>query len=1474
LDVEAIDDFPECQEALNMVKSPEFQANLASLREDELVNYSEVVAIKRVVLEMLYRHFYTHHLEAEDKRGKAFRSFQNQGGEKLYLFALFEALQEYFHQQGVRDHGWPSWPANYHNPKSEAVLDFASTHQERVEFFQYLQWQANLQLEAVGRQSLELGLKVGLYEDLAVSVDPNGAETWINQDLYALGTRIGAPPDDFNLKGQDWGLPPWIPDKLIESAYATFIDALRANMRYSGALRIDHVMGLMRLFWIPSDSEPSEGTYVRYLLEDLLGILALESQRNRCLVIGEDLGTVPDEVRIALKPLGVMSYRLLYFERQEDGRFKAPKDYPDQALVAVSTHDLPTLSGYWRGRDLVLRTDLGLFPKASLREAQIIARAQDRAYLLLALENQDLLPKGIEADPASAPEMTDELVNAIHLYLARTPSKVFMFQLEDIFGQLDQVNLPGTMEQYPNWRRKLPLDIEVMMEDRRIESLSRILRRERGGARAWPALSLSKGAPATSARIPLATYRLQFNQNFTFAQAANLVPYLRQLGISHCYSSPYLKARPGSVHGYDIINHSELNPEIGSKEDFEFFVNTLHNHQMGQILDLVPNHMGIGCDNDWWIDILENGRVSPYASFFDIDWWPIKEELRGKILLPVLEDHYGAVLEAGLLKLIFDDQKGQFRISYYDHYFPLDPVTYAYVLGHGTERLESRLDPEDQCFLQFQSLITAFENLPSNSEKGKERRIARLRDKEVHKRQLSELCAKYSEIESFIRENLVIFNGQQGDMGSFRLLHQLLEAQIYRLACWRVASDEINYRRFFDINDLAGLRTENSEVFKATHSFVQNLISQQKVDGLRIDHPDGLYDPAEYYKRLSEELRGEILSHSDEEKVLSSGKRGEAYYPVYIVVEKILASYERLRKNWQIHGTTGYDFANLVGGLFVNTQAEQEMNRIYSDFIGGRREFEKLLYQCKKLIMQVALASELNVLASELNRISESDPYTRDFTLNGLRDALSEVIACFPVYRTYVTREQITLEDRRYVDWAIAQAQKKSRAADTNIYDFIKRVLLLDIIKEKSREYAESVTNFAMKFQQYTGPVMAKGMEDTAFYSYNCLLSLNEVGGDPRKFGTSVSAFHHLNQERAESWPHSMLNTSTHDSKRSEDVRARISVLSEIPTKWAKAVTKWSLLNHSNNRGLDQGTILSKNDEYALYQTLIGAWPLKDLDHEELDFFRERMAQYMIKAVREAKINSSWINPNLEYEEALSNFIHRLINYQDDNQFLREFLPFQRRVAWFGMLNSLSQTLLKMTAPGVPDFYQGNELWSFNLVDPDNRLPVDFAHRREMLRDTVTFLSVKNEELIERVRGLVQNMEDGRIKMYLIWRTLSLHWRQPELFQYGTYLPLSANGAKDEYLCAFARRFKDRTIIAVAPRLWGTLFGFDSNIKPMGCEEWIDTWVNAPSGHIDKKVYTNIFTGESLVPEMLNGKFSFPAIKLFANFPVALLTDQ
>lgn len=1463
LDIESMPDFLESLKAQETVREPQFQVGLANLRETELVDYAGVGAAKKAILELIYRHFLEHHLDLGSPRARDFRNFQEQGGETLRLYGIFEALQEHFHADDSSPWGWPVWPETFRNPSSPEVLRFAEEHREKIEFFHYLQWQTSLQLGGVGRRSFELGLHVGLYAELPVSVDGAGAESWMFQDLYARQVRAGTPPNDFNVNGRDWGLPPLIPTQLRERAYAPFIATLRNNMRHAGALCIDHMLGLMRLFWVPAGKSAAEGAYVRYPFEDLVGILALESQRNRCLVVGNDSGISSDEGWEALRPRGILLSRIFYFEKDETGAFKSSQDYPDQAMVTTTTPGLPTLAGYWRGRDLELRSELALFPTPTLRNNEIIARAGDRARLLLLLERNGLIPEGTGLTPDGDPELLPKLALAVHTFLARTKSKIFIFQMEDVFGFVEQANLPGTVDEYPNWQRKLPLELEEWPKEERITLHARAIERERGRGLTPVKRGLPWPSRKAGAHIPVATYRLQFNRDFTFGKATELVFYLRGLGVSHCYASPFLKARPGSLHGYDIIDHNVLNPEIGEMADFERFTTALRAESMGLILDMVPNHMGIGSDNPWWMDILENGEASDYADFFDIDWHPIQEALRGKVLLPLLEDHYGNVLEKGLLVLQFDAEHGEFSLHYHEHRFPLDPASYALILGHTIERLEARFQAEEAICLDFRSLVTAFGNLPGHRTIAPDILQTRQRDKEAHKRFLVRLCRENVEILRFITEQIVLFNGTPGDGQSYQLLHELLERQAFRLAYWRVASDEINYRRFFDINDLAALCMENRRVFEKTHRFVLELLSAEKISGLRIDHPDGLYDPDQYYQWLSEAARGRTL-HEPE----ADGGKLEVSNRLYVVVEKILAGHERLRSHWLVHGTTGYEFANLVGGLFVDSRSERAMTSIYTRFIGQRIAFDNLLYDCKKLIIRGALSSEFNVLANELERISQADWHTRDFTLNTIREALMEIVAYFPVYRTYVTADGVGEEDRRYVEWATSQAVKRSRAEDTSIFGFIQDVLLLAEKGEPQEAYRRRVLNFALKFQQYTGPVMAKGLEDTSFYIYNRLLALNEVGGDPRRFGTSVAAFHRANQERAEEWPGSMLGTSTHDSKRSEDVRARLAVLSEIPEIWQQRVRRWKMLNRRRKCSLGNEKAPSMNDEYALYQNLLGAWPLETLAATELENFAERIRQYAIKAVREAKDHSSWININQGYEKAMTDFIASLLEGGESNRFLGDFLPFQRQVAHFGLLNSLSQLLLKLTAPGVPDIYQGDELWRFDLVDPDNRRPVDYASRQGLLKEMEERFPRAGGPWLEETARLLATLEDGKAKFFVTRQTLNFRDQRQTLFRQGGYVPLAVSGECAEHVVAFARVYGEEACLVVVPRMMAQLLGFPSETLPVG-KLWGGTAIALPCNLSGKQI-RNVFTTEHLSigagpaePELL-------LRDLLAHFPVAL----
>jgi (1->4)-alpha-D-glucan 1-alpha-D-glucosylmutase len=954
---------------------------------------------------------------------------------------------------------------------------------------------------------------------------------------------------------------------------------------------------------------------------------------------------------------------------------------------------------------------------------------------------------------------------------------------------------------------------------------------------------------------PRATYRLQLNRDFTFAQATEIVPYLSELGISHCYISPCLRARPGSMHGYDIVDHNSLNPEIGSPEEFDHFVNTLHRHDMGLILDIVPNHMAVmGSDNAWWLDVLENGQSSPYASFFDIDWRPLKEELHGKVLVPVLHDHYGAVIESGELKLAFHQETGQFDIFYRGHRFPIGPREYPRILRPSADVLVAQLGAEHPDVLEFQSLITAFGHLPGRHEVSNELLAERHRDKEIHKRRLAALCARTPAMPAAIGDAVAAINGTPTESASFEALHELIKAQTFRLANWRVAADDINYRRFFDTNDLAGLRTENEAVFEATHRLVLQFVSLGKVDGLRVDHPDGLYNPAQYFERLKASMAERTPGTSPESR--------------YVVIEKILTGSERLPTEWPVSGTTGYDFANLVNGLFVDTAAAARFDRIYANFIGEKISYDDLAYHCRKLIIRVALASELNVLANQLAHIALSKRRTCDFTLNSLRDALSEIVASFPVYRTYITSAGVSNHDEQYIRRAIASAKWRTPAVDTSVFDFIEAVLLTQIADGQDAAYRNHVTAFAMKFQQFTSPVMAKGLEDTAFYRYNRLISLNDVGGDLHRFGIGAPEFHAANQERLRDWPHTMLGTSTHDSKRSEDVRARINVLSEMPGAWRLRLRDWKRLNRDRRKIVNGQPAPAPNDEYLLYQTLLGVWPSEPLgDENDWHVFRNRIENYMLKAMREAKQHTSWINRNEDYETAVSSFVRDLLTPGESNLFLHDFLPFQSRVARLGLWNSLSQTLLKLTVPGVPDVYQGNDLLDLSLVDPDNRRPVDYLRRHQILKTLAAAGSLDHSLASSSIASV-----DDRLKLFVTREALRVRKRCPELFRQGEYLPLAAHGAKSNHAIAFVRKLGAFSVLVVVPRLIATLVG-ENQGAPIGPDIWKDSYLQLPPcGCLP--TYRKAFSGSLLQTRIGEAGPQISLGDALAEFPVGLYVSE
>jgi (1->4)-alpha-D-glucan 1-alpha-D-glucosylmutase len=985
---------------------------------------------------------------------------------------------------------------------------------------------------------------------------------------------------------------------------------------------------------------------------------------------------------------------------------------------------------------------------------------------------------------------------------------------------------------------------------------------------------------------PEATYRLQFHAGFTFQDAAHLAPYLHDLGISHVYASPYLKARPGSKHGYDVLDHQRLNPEIGSDADYAAYIDALHSHNLGQILDVVPNHMGIvGNENIWWNDVLENGPSSPYANYFDIAWQASpRPALRDRVLLPLLGEPYGQVLEAGQIRLRYES--GIFTIHYYEHRLPVAPCTWYKILSYDLDKLETTLGKDSPHFLEYQSILTAVRNLPGRTETSAERIAERQREKEVIKRRLAVLTDSCAEVREHLHAVVALFNGTPGDPHSFDLLDDLLDDQPYRLSSWRVASDEINYRRFFDINELAALRMERLEVFLATHVLIFQLLRERKVNGLRIDHPDGLFDPRQYLRRLQRyyllELARQIYQARPEYQViewneleglllarLHSGALPER--SLYVVVEKILGSSETLPADWPVHGTTGYDFLNVLGGLFVDSAAVRAFTTLYRDWIEDYTPFSEVLYQKKLLILQMSLSSELQMLSLALDRLAQRRRWSRDFTLHSLRRVLREVIACFPVYRSYIAEGTVHDDDRKYIDAAIRDARRRNPTLNRSHFQFLRNILLLRHDERATDEEITEQQRFAGQFQQVTAPVMAKGLEDTAFYVYNRLTSLNEVGGDPSRFGIPPTAVHQNFAARQQHWPRALSTTSTHDSKRSEDVRARISVLSEMPEAWRECLQRWSALNEPHRVQVEDEKAPDRNVEYLLYQTLLGAWPVEPYSDDEYATFVGRIQAYMEKATHEAKVHTSWINPNADYDQALRQFVGRILDPAVSLEFLDDIRAFQRKISRYGFFNSLSQCLLKIAAPGTPDIYQGTELWDFSLVDPDNRRPVDYDKRRQLLAELLKrSCSPKGRQ--ELAAELVNTMADGRIKLYVTALALRCRRTYPGLFSVGSYSAIEPVGSKAEHIFSFVRRHHDYTALAAAPRLVAKLLP-DSTGLPHGCKIWGDTMLPLPE-ELGDRLWRSLFTGETLTAVAHQGRPALPAAQVFAHFPVALLLDR
>ena len=971
---------------------------------------------------------------------------------------------------------------------------------------------------------------------------------------------------------------------------------------------------------------------------------------------------------------------------------------------------------------------------------------------------------------------------------------------------------------------------------------------------------MTKRAEGEPRYIPCSTYRLQLNSFFTFAQAAALLDYLQDLGITDCYTSPFLMARPGSLHGYDVTDHTNFNPEIGAEEEFQHFAQQLKLRGMGLIVDVVPNHMCVTHpSNTWWWDVLENGPGSQFSRYFDIDWNPPKAELTNKVLLPVLPEQFGRALENQQIKLIYEG--GFFFVDCQRTRFPVAPRSWPLVLDRVLQEMRRRPEESPGHVMELESILTAISHLPPLDETDPDRIRERQRERDVIKGRLTKLMESSGAARIGLDACLDDMNGRKGDPRSFDALERLLADQAYRLSFWRVAADEINYRRFFDINDLAAIRVEDPEVFATVHALVFDLVRKGYVSGMRIDHPDGLLDPQKYFEDLQEQVSD--LWRSEANPGQAPPRR------FFLMAEKILVGDEELRPSWTIEGTTGYGFLNFLNGLFVDSSHERALLRLYCHFSGWSQSYADLVYQSKLLILRLSMSSELYVLSRRLDRISEHHRWSRDFTLHSLRAALREVIACFPVYRSYIrdSGPHPDDEDDRHIRYAVRSAKRRNPAISESVFNFIESVLLLQDPEGLSEADRSDRRLFVMRFQQLTGPVMAKGLEDSAFYRYCPLLSLNEVGGAPDKFGVSAAFFHAKSLIRQASWRNSLLATSTHDNKRSEDVRARINALSEIPTDWYRAIRSWQLLNRDKKVLVAGDQVPSANDEYFLYQTLVGTWPLRGMNEKEYAEFVSRICSYMEKALREAKVHTSWISPNTEYESAFQNFLAAILDRSPGNNFLTAFQQFQAGIARAGIFNSLSQTVLKITSPGVPDFYQGTEVWNFSLADPDNRRPVDYDLLRSLLKK---LREVEDQNMENLVDQLIQDPVDGAVKLYVTRSALRFRRANRELFAKGSYSGLRAAGEKHRHVITFSRSYRQREVVVVAGRFFA-LLGADKCL-PVGKDTWGDTAV-VLRRPVAATHYRELFTGRVIATEKRNGTLVLPVSEVFSSLPIALLTS-
>lgn len=943
-----------------------------------------------------------------------------------------------------------------------------------------------------------------------------------------------------------------------------------------------------------------------------------------------------------------------------------------------------------------------------------------------------------------------------------------------------------------------------------------------------------------ASHVPSSTYRIQLNQGFRFSDALRILDYLHDLGITDLYLSPVLASRKGSNHGYDVIDPTRIDPDLGSEEEFATLQAELQNRGMGLLLDIVPNHMAASAENPWWMDVLENGSQSAFAAFFDVDWNSYAPGLQGRILLPTLGRPFGEALESGELRLVYHD--GRFFIQYFESLFPLSPRSYYSILNQRAETLKEALGEANAAYHEYSGILASTLELARGDRRASENASERRMRFESGRERLRSLVTTSPEVARLLEESIAEINGKQGDPASFGPLQRLLAEQNYKLAFWQNLNESINYRRFFTIADLVGVRVEDPIVFEATHGYILRLVARNPSAGLRIDHIDGLRDPLTYLNRLQERLA------TDETK---------SELPSYVIVEKILAPGEDLPEDWPVSGTTGYDYTNQANAIFVNPDGARQIDEVYSNFVGRRQDFADVLYQKKKLVMNTLLGVEMRTLGRYLSELAALDRYARELDRGRLMEALIEVTACMNVYRTYTRNMDLRPQEIQSIENAVAEARARASHLSPGYFNFVREVLLLLNPPHVLPDQREMRLGFVMRWQQLTGPIVAKGLEDTALYVYHPLLSLNEVGGNPRPDGVPArDQFYEFLEARQRKWPGTLNATSTHDTKRSQDVRARLNVLSEMPSEWEEHLKRWAELNAKHKVNIAGQVAPDSNEEYFLYQTLLGVWPL---EQESSATLLQRVQEHLVKATREAMVHTRWTRPNQQHEDVLQSFAARVM-HEENREFLQDFRDFQQKIAYYGMINGLSQTLLKIGSPGVADFYQGSELWDLRLVDPDNRGQIDFAERASALKDIV---SAEAGPPGQSLHDLVTNWQDGRVKLYLIWKALGFRRAHADLFHQGEFVPLHSIGCRSANVIAFLRKNSSDSVVIAAPRWLSQIPRKDQQF------DWCDTRLILPAG--SPAEWSNLFGGSKISAQHRNGESSVFLNDLLRDFPVAFL---